>query len=578
MGSQYLFDLNFVRVVLDVFVLRCGFWPGRSDLFRFLTFLLSLSLSVGFVGHVGLFSVTVGAGAVLPVHNVNSGLNYTSIQDAIDANETVPGNSILVDAGNYAEHLSIDKSISLIGAGLDSTVINGGGAGVVVDVTAGGVSIQGFTVENGLVVGIFLDHSNDSAVTDDRVTGIQGQFYGVYASYSFNCTIQGNIVGPNSASGVLVTNSANFTISSNYAHDNGGFAGGYGLNVNDSRDGAITFNTAVNNVYDGIGLGAGTSSCVVMGNNVSGNQVYGLWIDTDSSGNLIYDNDFIKNNKQVSVTLPNQWDNGVEGNYWSNYTGADINQDGLIDAPFTVYTDNIDHHALAGQFFSYPTKDDMRLNIVSNASLIDFQYFDTNGTIGLDVTNPFGEQGSSFCRVAISHGLIVGPYVVMVNGSAPSYLNSSILDNGESRSIYFSFPAFAGEITIQGLDKTIPRVIISSPGAKTYDTSSIDLIFTVDETPSSMSYSLDGQAKRTVNGNTTISDVSSGNHSIVVYVSNYAGNTGISDVVNFTVNVTCGEIAPFVWAALAVAVVVVVVVSVLVYSRRKRNKPKGPNP
>jgi parallel beta-helix repeat protein len=64
------------------------------------------------------------------------------------------------------------------------------------------------------------------------------------------------------------------------------------------------------------------------GNQIAGNSLEdnscAIWLD-DSSGNRIYCNDFINNEKHVhAVESINAWDNGSEGNYWSNYNG--INQ------------------------------------------------------------------------------------------------------------------------------------------------------------------------------------------------------------------------------------------------------------
>jgi len=54
--------------------------------------------------------------STLPVHNLNTGLNYTTIQDAINANETLDGQTILVDEGTCYENVVVNKTISLMGA------------------------------------------------------------------------------------------------------------------------------------------------------------------------------------------------------------------------------------------------------------------------------------------------------------------------------------------------------------------------------------------------------------------------------------------------------------------------------
>src|SRR4030043_139512 len=86
-----------------------------------ITSLLLLSLSTLPIKiNIGVADVPIG----YPVHNLNTGLNYTTIQEAIDADETLDGHTILVDAGIYDETILIDKSISLFGEDMSSTVLN----------------------------------------------------------------------------------------------------------------------------------------------------------------------------------------------------------------------------------------------------------------------------------------------------------------------------------------------------------------------------------------------------------------------------------------------------------------------
>lgn len=43
---------------------------------------------------------------------------------------------------------------------------------------------------------------------------------------------------------------------------------------------------------------------------------------------------------------PHEWDDGKEGNYWSDYNGTDTNGDGIGDTPYIIDALNIDHYPL----------------------------------------------------------------------------------------------------------------------------------------------------------------------------------------------------------------------------------------
>jgi len=78
-------------------------------------------------------------------------------------------------------------------------------------------------------------------------------------------------------------------------------------------------------------------------------------------------------------------------------------------------------------------------------------------------------------------------------------------------------------------DTTTPNILVLSPENKTYSTTNVSLMFTVDEPVLWMAYSLDGQLNTTILGNTTISDLSEGSHEIFVFATDVAGNTGSSN-------------------------------------------------
>jgi hypothetical protein len=77
---------------------------------------------------------------------------------------------------------------------------------------------------------------------------------------------------------------------------------------------------------------------------------------------------------------------------------------------------------------------------------------------------------------------------------------------------------------------------IVSPENTTYFTNEIALTFTTSKQASSMSYSLDGETNVSITGNTTLTGLSDGAHSIVVYAKDTDGNTAASEAVNFSVD------------------------------------------
>jgi len=374
-----------------------------------------------------------------PVYNINTGLNYTTIQAAIDAHETLDGHTILVKKGIYYEHVVANKSILLIGENRTTTVIDGNGTGTDIRVTANSVVIKEFTVKNG-TAGIYLYRANNSLVMGNNVV-FNGDAILVY--YSGNCTIHQNSAGNNTSRGILVSNSWNFTVSNNNVYGNGM----YGLNTNSSPNGLIKQNNAYRNYYDGIGL-FDSNNCTTTENNVKGNHLYGIMISS-SGDSHIYHNNFINNPVQAfDFNLSNRWDDGVEGNYWSDYAGVDSNHDGIGDSWYDIEGGNTDHYPLMGMFHSFNTSLGYAVDVISNSTIEDFQYFDYNKTIIMHVSNMTINQTFGFCRVCIPHVLMNETYYVTVNGAEPYYWNYTLFDDGDNRWIYFSYQHSRLEIEI----------------------------------------------------------------------------------------------------------------------------------
>jgi hypothetical protein len=75
-----------------------------------------------------------------------------------------------------------------------------------------------------------------------------------------------------------------------------------------------------------------------------------------SLNNTIYHNNFVNNDLQIFVDVDsvNFWDNGVEGNYWSDYDGSATYLDGIGDTPYIIDENNIDNYPLENQYGIFP--------------------------------------------------------------------------------------------------------------------------------------------------------------------------------------------------------------------------------
>ncbi len=113
-------------------------------------------------------------------------------------------------------------------------------------------------------------------------------------------------------------------------------------------------------------------------------------------------------------------------------------------------------------------------------------------------------------------------------------------------------------------DTVPPGISIASPENKTYHADGVPLTFTVSESASWIGYSLDGQANVTITGDQTLSALSDGSHSLIIYANDTAGNSGASEMVHFSIETEKAEPFPTLTVASIVTIAIVGAV-VLVY-------------
>jgi parallel beta-helix repeat protein len=117
------------------------------------------------------------------------------------------------------------------------------------------------------------------------------------------------------------------------------------------------YNTITGNTIIGsnVGILMAESPTTVIGNYIQDN-IEGIFLgplphNHETAHNIIYHNSFVNNTRDVYdcecadpywVQHQNIWDNGTCGNYWSNYNGTDINEDGIGDALYQITEDDFD--------------------------------------------------------------------------------------------------------------------------------------------------------------------------------------------------------------------------------------------
>jgi len=106
--------------------------------------------------------------------------------------------------------------------------------------------------------------------------------------------------------------------------------------------------TMIENIFakSRTGLEIYWSSEITCKSNVFMNNDIGLIINNSSSRVHCYLNDFVGNGINAIDEGSNPFDNGSIGNYWDDYNGSDINNDGVGDSPYYLDNNSVDRYPL----------------------------------------------------------------------------------------------------------------------------------------------------------------------------------------------------------------------------------------
>lgn len=156
--------------------------------------------------------------ASYPVINVNNGLGYSSIQEAISSYATYAEDTISVKPGTYKENIVITKPVSLISQNKNNTIIDGSRNGTTLTIASDNVTVSGFTIQNGsnlsgtMGAGILLDSAHNCKVINNNVTN---NYEGIVLDNSSDNVLKGNSIYHNTYNLVLQNSSPNDVDASN---------------------------------------------------------------------------------------------------------------------------------------------------------------------------------------------------------------------------------------------------------------------------------------------------------------------------------------------------------------------------
>lgn len=306
---------------------------------------------------------------------------YTSPPDILNRTSSWFGQSITVNANDFE---------------LSGFTINAHG---IIDKPGGEIHIAGNRTQvigNRIMTGLLINGSygNIAKNTFSKGVGMIGSYGnisannivgsgGIYVEGIYTTIFSNNIAGGDNT-GIHVEG-ASCLVYGNKVTENAGIGGIYV-----SSDGTVVTRNFVD--HSDIGIRIGGSGNIIYTNNVTNNgiglssdsRIYNYWkgaVSDSGESNLfyanyvannvvgadinpypennvtstLYHNNFIRNTHQVATVQGypygfDSFDNGEEGNYWSDYVGEDADGDGIGDTPYVIDDNRQDRYPLMVSF------------------------------------------------------------------------------------------------------------------------------------------------------------------------------------------------------------------------------------
>ncbi|MCW5517180.1 nitrous oxide reductase family maturation protein NosD [Muriicola sp. Z0-33] len=174
--------------------------------------------------------------------------------------------------------------------------------------------------------GIYLEFSDNINISNNRSS--DNVRYGLHFMFSNNDTYQNNVFENNGA-GVAVMFSKEIKMIDNIFRKNWGPTS-YGLLLKEINDAEIRGNTFEDNTT---GITVEGTNRVRYEKNDFINNGWALKVRGACYGNIVINNNFLYNSFDVSYNSKLN-DNVFDQNFWSSYTGYDLDKNGIGDVPY----------------------------------------------------------------------------------------------------------------------------------------------------------------------------------------------------------------------------------------------------
>nr|WP_246051431.1 nitrous oxide reductase family maturation protein NosD [Aequorivita sinensis] len=352
-----------------------------------------LFLFISLFSLTNLWSQTITVCATCPVKSIKEAVKQASEGDTIlvkkgvykEANIKIDKGITLI--GEDLPTIDGEEKGEIITIGTDNVTIDGFkiinvGVSYTTDYAAVRVvNSTGFLIQNleleKLFFGIYLQKSNDGKVLNNKVRGeavtefnsgnavhlwycknvevigndVQNVRDGIYLEFSDNITIKDNFSKNNVRYGLhFMFSNNNYVINNTFETNGAGIAlmfskfmqvenniiqknwgtAAYGLLLKEVNDAYIKNNLFFENT---VGITVEGSNRLEYSNNDFTSNGYALKVKGACYQNHVINNNFLYNSFDISYNGRIN-DNKFDNNFWSNYTGYDLNKNGIGDVPY----------------------------------------------------------------------------------------------------------------------------------------------------------------------------------------------------------------------------------------------------